>query len=432
MSQALCHPSQQTSQNIVSDDSSAQLNCRGCGHTLSYSFANLGMSPLANSYLQSQQLNQMELFYPLHAYVCEQCFLVQLGEFESPENIFSDYAYFSSFSESWLQHAKAYSQKMTERFSLNADSLVVEIASNDGYLLQYFKEQAIPVLGVEPAANVAKVAEEAGVPTKVMFFGSETAQQLVAEGYQADLMAANNVLAHVPNIQDFVVGFQRLLKPTGVATFEFPHLLQLIKHNQFDTVYHEHFSYLSLLAIQQVFNKQGLQVFDVEQLPTHGGSLRVYVQQAENPPYPVSATVAEILQAEDAAGLNQLNTYLSFSQQVQAVKYSVLSFLTEAKQQGKSIVGYAAAAKGNTLLNYCGVGPEFLDYVVDRSPHKQGRFLPGTHIPIMSPEKIKETKPDYVLILAWNLQNEVKEQMSFIKEWGGQFLVPIPSLKVLT
>ncbi len=420
-----------TETNPEMNKKQSALNCRFCQSSVTHTFANLGMSPLANAFVKAEHLSNMERFYPLHAYVCDQCFLVQLGEFESPEAIFSDYAYFSSYSDSWLSHAKNYTQQMTNRFKFDEQSLVVEVASNDGYLLQYFKEKNISVLGIEPAANVAKVAEEIGIPSLVEFFGTDCAQKLVAKGKQADLMIANNVLAHVPNINDFVAGFQLLLKPTGIATFEFPHLLQLIQHNQFDTIYHEHFSYLSLLTIQQVFAKQGLEVFDVEELPTHGGSLRVFVQQAEHQPHSVSNTVAELIETEKNAGLNQLNTYLRFSEQVKAVKYNLLSFLTEAKQQDKFIVGYAAAAKGNTLLNYCGIGPEFVDYVVDKNPYKQGRYLPGTHIPVKAPEAIQGTKPDYVLILAWNLQDEVKAQMDFIQDWGGQFLVPIPQLKIL-
>lgn len=410
-------------------NSSPQL-CRFCNSSLRDSFVDLGMSPLSNSYLPAKNLNNMEPFYPLHAYVCASCFLVQLAEFQSPEQIFSDYAYFSSFSETWLQHAKNYVEQMIERFHFDSTSQVVEIASNDGYLLKNFKECGVPVLGIEPAKNVAKVAEDAGIPTVTKFFGSETALELSKAGKQADLLLGNNVLAHVPDLNDFVQGQKILLKPNGVITMEFPHLLNLIKENQFDTIYHEHFSYLSLLTVKEVFAAKGLIIFDVDELPTHGGSLRIYARHAEDESKPVTDRVTELLNKEESEGLRNLSTYTAFSTKVQETKRKLLEFLIQAKDAGKSIVAYGAPAKGNTILNYCGIRTDFISYTVDRSPHKQGLFLPGTHIPIFHPEKISETKPDYVLILPWNLKEEIIEQMSCIRQWGGQFVVPIPDVKV--
>jgi 2-polyprenyl-3-methyl-5-hydroxy-6-metoxy-1,4-benzoquinol methylase len=405
--------------------------CRFCGAPLALSFADLGMSPPSNSYLEAEDLNRMERFYPLHAWVCEKCFLVQLEEFETPEQIFSDYAYFSSYSESWLAHAKAYTQAMTARLGLNAGSFVVEIASNDGYLLQYFVAQGIPVLGIEPAANVAAVAEKKGVPTLVKFFGTQTARELAAAGRKADLILGNNVLAHVPDLNDFVRGMGVLLKPGGVVTMEFPHLLRLMQENQFDTIYHEHFSYISFVVAERVFAAHGLTLFDVDEIPTHGGSLRIYARHAWNGALRVSAKVAELREREHAAGMERAETYRTFAEQVKATKRSLLKFLIGAKESGKSVVGYGAPAKGNTLLNYCGVRSDLLEYTVDRSPHKQGRFLPGVHIPIHAPEKIMQTRPDYVLILPWNLREEIVGQMAGIRAWGGRFVVPIPETKVL-
>jgi 2-polyprenyl-3-methyl-5-hydroxy-6-metoxy-1,4-benzoquinol methylase len=404
--------------------------CRFCANLLKHTFVDLGMSPPSNSYLAANQLQVAEKFYPLHAYVCEKCFLVQLEEFESPEDIFSDYAYFSSYSASWLNHAKSYTDLMVEKFGFNSSSKVIEIASNDGYLLQYFKELDIPVLGIEPAANVAKVAEAKGIPSLVKFFGVNTANELVESGTQADLLLGNNVLAHVPDLNDFVAGMKIVLKPDGVLTMEFPHLLQLIDKNQFDTIYHEHFSYFSFLTVEQVFAAHGLTLFDVEEISTHGGSLRIYGKHRETNPA-ISDRLRNLKEREIAAGLNTIDTYLSFTEKVQTTKRNLLSFLIDAKKESKSVVGYGAPAKGNTLLNYCGVRTDFIDYTVDLSPHKQNTFLPGTHIPVYHPDKIKETKPDYLLILPWNLQQEIMGQMAFIREWGGQFVVPIPSLEVL-
>jgi 2-polyprenyl-3-methyl-5-hydroxy-6-metoxy-1,4-benzoquinol methylase len=410
----------------------SQRPCRFCGSPLTLSFADLGMSPPSNSYLKPDQLDRMERFYPLHAWVCGKCFLVQLEEFESPEEIFSDYAYFSSYSDSWLKHAKAYTEAMAKRFSLGPSSYVVEIASNDGYLLQYFVERGVPVLGIEPAANVAAVAEKKGVPSLVKFFGVKTAQELVASGRQRpDLMLGNNVLAHVPDLNDFVAGMKILLAPGGVVTMEFPHLLRLMHENQFDTIYHEHFSYISFVVAERVFAAHGLTLFDVDEIPTHGGSLRIYARHAENAALPVSPKVAELRGRERAAGLERADTYLSFAEQVRATKRSLLKFLISAREAGKRVVGYGAPAKGNTLLNYCGVRTDLIEYTVDRSPHKQGHFLPGVHIPVYGPERIRETRPDYVLILPWNIKDEVMAQMADVRGWGGKFVVPIPEVRVL-
>ncbi len=408
-----------------------QAKCRFCRKSLKHTFVDVGMSPLSNAFLRQEQLNSAEKFYPLHAYVCEQCFLVQLEQFESPDQIFSDYAYFSSYSDSWLRHAKAYTELMVERFGFNPSSQVIEIASNDGYLLQYFQQKGIPVLGIEPAANVARVAEEKGIPSLVKFFGVETAKALASEGKSADLLLGNNVLAHVPDLNDFVAGMKIVLKPQGILTMEFPHLLQLVEQNQFDTVYHEHFSYFSFLTVEKVFAAHGLTLFDVEELPTHGGSLRIYARHEDAEAIVVNERVIQLKAKEVQAGLDQIETYLGFSEQVKSTKRKLLSFLIEVKNQGKSIVGYGAPAKGNTLLNYCGIRTDLLDYTCDRSPHKQGSFLPGTHIPIDHPDRIRETKPDYLLILPWNLKDEIMQQMAHIREWGGQFVVPIPQVEVI-
>ena len=407
-----------------------QSQCRSCGTTLAHTFVDLGMSPLANSYIKPEQRSRMEPFYPLHVYVCSACLLVQLEQFSSPHDIFSDYAYFSSFSDSWLAHAKRYVDMIADRFQLGRDSKVVEIASNDGYLLQNFVARGVPVLGVEPAANVAEVAKQKGVNTTVAFFGEKTARDLVADGWGADLIIGNNVLAHVPDLNDFVKGLKVLLKPMGLVTMEFPHLVQLMKQNQFDTIYHEHFSYFSFLAVEKVFARHGMTLFDVEELPTHGGSLRIYARHAQDSSKPIGARAQDLKTREEEAGFGRLAHYLSFGPQVEATKRKLVSFLIAAKQEGKRVVGYGAPAKGNTLLNYCGVRTDFIDYTVDRSPHKQGHFLPGVHIPIHSPEKVRETRPDYLLILPWNLREEVMEQMAFIREWGGKFVVPIPDIKV--
>ncbi len=404
--------------------------CRSCGERLSHVFADLGSSPLANAYLTEAQLEQPEPFYPLRVYVCQGCFLVQLPQVVTPAEMFSDYAYFSSYSESWLRHARTYAEQMIERFGLDSTSKVVEIASNDGYLLQYFKERGVPVLGVEPAANVAAAAHEAGIPTLVEFFGLDTADELRLSGEEADLLVGNNVLAHVPDLAGFVEGLKLLLKPNGVVTLEFPHLLRLIENGEFDTIYHEHVSYFSLLAVERPFAHAGLALFDVEELPTHGGSLRVYLRHVEDASKPTSRRVEQLREHEREAGLERLETYTEFDERVRLVKRDLLDFLIGAKREGKSIVGYGAAAKGNTLLNYCGIRGDFVDYVVDRSPHKQGLFQPGTHLPILAPEEVEATKPDYLLLLPWNLKDEIIEQMSHVRAFGCRFVVPIPHTTV--
>ena len=405
------------------------MQCRFCAAPVTQSFADLGMSPLSNAFVAPERAGAMEPFYPLHARVCDACHLVQLEAFETPEQIFGDYLYFSSYAESWLRHAEAYAAEMVARFGLGAASQVVEVASNDGYLLQYFAARGVPVLGVEPAANVAAVAREKGIPTEVAFFGVATAQRLKAAGVAPQLMAANNVLAHVPELNDFVAGFAVLLAPGGVLTVEFPHLLRLMQQNQFDTIYHEHFSYFSLLTVQRIFAAHGLRVFDVQQLPTHGGSLRVFVTQGDAA-HPETPAVAALLAEERAAGLAGRAAYDAFAEQVVDTKAALMAFCVEARRAGKTILGYGAPAKGNTLLNYCGIGPEFIAFTVDRSPHKQGLLLPGTRIPIRAPEALLEARPDYVLILPWNLREEIATQMAAVRDWGGRFVVPIPSVQV--
>ena len=410
-----------------------QPKCRFCAAPLSYVQCDLGMSPLANSYVRFEDSHNKEKLYPLKVWVCDQCLLSQLEEFESPDAIFSDYLYFSSFSSSWVEHARRYCEMMVERFHLDADSQAIEIASNDGYLLQHFKARGIPVLGIEPAANVAKVAwEQKQIPSVVKFFGVQTAKGLVADGKLADLLLGCNVLAHVPDINDFVGGLKIALKPAGIITFEFPHLLRLIENNQFDTIYHEHFSYLSLLAVEKVFAHHGLTLFDVEELPTHGGSLRIFARHSDNraPITAVTPRVATMREKETDFGLTKMATYTAFGDKVKATKRKLLDFLTAAKGAGKKVVGYGAAAKGVTLVNYCGVRDDLVDYVVDKSPHKQNHFMPGVHIPIFGPQKIFETKPDYLLILPWNLKKEISEEMEGIRAWGGQFVVPIPEVQV--
>ena len=404
--------------------------CRCCGEALSETFADLGMTPMANAFVAPDRAAGMEPFYPLHAMVCGTCRLVQLAEFESPAAIFSDYLYFSSVSESWLQHAERYAEAMTARLGLGPATPVVEVASNDGYLLRNFVRRGIPVLGVDPAANVAEAARAAGVPTEVAFFGEATARRLRAAHPAPRLMAANNVLAHVPDIHDFVEGFRILLAPEGLATFEFPHLLRLMVENQFDTIYHEHFSYLSLLVVRRLFAEHGLMVREVEELPTHGGSLRVHAVHAGLPGAAPDASVARVIAAERAAGLDDTEAYRRFARGVVEAKCDLMDFLVRARREGKRVAGYGAPAKGNTLLNYCGVGPELLPFTVDRSPHKQGLLLPGTRIPVLAPEAILQERPDYVLILPWNLREEVSRQMAAIRGWGGRFVVPIPRLQV--
>ncbi|MGE5057519.1 MAG: methyltransferase domain-containing protein [Acidobacteriota bacterium] len=404
--------------------------CRFCGAGLQQTFADLGVSPLCETYPAAADFHRGEVYYPLHVYVCQKCFLVQLEEYESAQNIFSAYAYFSSYSDSWLKHSETYCNKMKSRFGLNDRSFVVEVASNDGYLLQYFVHQGVPVLGIEPAANVAEVAVGKGVPTLVRFFGAELAKQLSAEGRCADLVLGNNVLAQVPDLNDFVEGLKILLKPDGVLTLEFPHLLKLIELNEFDTIYHEHFSYFSLLTTQRIMEAHGLKVFDVEELKSHGGSLRVYACRAECDAHPLQSGVAKVVGDEEKAGLHSPVGYKNFARQVKETKLALVTFLLQAAEEGKSVAGYGAPGKSATLLHYCGIGKDFVEYTVDRSPYKQGRFLPGNHIPIYHPDRIRETKPDYVLILPWNLKDEIMEQLRFIREWGGRFVVPIPKVRI--
>jgi SAM-dependent methyltransferase len=395
-------------------------SCRFCGAPLDAVFADLGSSPLANSYIVPERLGAMEPFYPLRALVCGRCFLVQLEEFESPEHIFSDYAYFSSYSKSWLEHCRDYAERIVARLGLGAHSQVVELASNDGYLLQYFRSAGIPVLGVEPAENVAAVAQRRGVPTLVEFFGRATARTLAAST-PADLLIANNVLAHVPDINDFVAGVKLLLKPRGVVSMEFPHLLRLMQGKQWDTIYHEHFSYLSLLTVSRLFQAHGLRLFDVEELPTHGGSLRVYGAHGEDETRPEGERIAQLRERERASGFERLATYTGYAANVAADKRQILGFLIALKNQGLRVVGYGAPAKGNTLLNYCGVRRDFLDYTVDLSPHKQGRHLPGSRLAIRSPEALREDRPDVVVILPWNLREEIAHEHAYIRAWGGRF-----------
>ncbi len=409
----------------------AGARCRFCSTPLKHTLVDLGMSPLCESYVNREQLNQMEAFYPLHVKVCDKCYLAQLEEYVSVEHIFSEYAYFSSFSETWLKHAADYVDMIVKRLSLGRESLAVELASNDGYLLQNFVKKGIPALGIEPAANVAKVAVERGVPTLVKFFGRKTAQEMVAEGKKADLIIGNNVLAQVPDLNDFVGGVSILLKPQGVATLEFPHLIRLLAENQYDTIYHEHFSYFSFITVEKIFAAHGMTLFDVEEIPTHGGSIRIYARHVKDDSKPASPRVFELRNRELAAGLDRMDTYRTFGEKVMESKRSLLHFLIGARREGKRIAGYGAPGKGNTLLNYCGVRTDFLDYTVDRNPYKQGKFLPGTHIPIHSPEMIQQTKPDYVLILPWNFKDEIVKQMTGIREWGGKFVVAIPSIRII-
>lgn len=404
--------------------------CRCCGAPLTETFADLGMSPLANSYVPLAEAGAMERFYPLRSFVCKNCYLVQLGQYESPETIFADYLYFSSFSETWLRHAEEYVEQAIRRFHLNGETQVTEVASNDGYLLQYFKRRGIPVFGIDPAPTVADAAIKKGIPTEIAFFNAATARRLRAEGLRPALIVANNVMAHVPNLHDFVQGFRELLAPDGVITIEFPHLLRLMAENQFDTIYHEHFSYFSLLSAERVLGQHGLEVFDVEELPTHGGSLRIYVRHAEDGEKPISEATRTLRSQEIAAGLAETDAYRRFGERVVQTKLALLDFLIDAKRSEKRVVGYGAPAKGNTLLNYCGVGPELLEYTVDLSPHKQGHLLPGTRIPILAPEVILKDKPDFVLILPWNLKDEISKQMAAVRGWGGKFVVPIPTAKI--
>ena len=404
--------------------------CRFCQSPLEQTFVDLGRSPLCQAHVKPDELNGMEPFYPLHAYVCGNCFLVQLEEFVAPSEIFNNYAYFSSYSNSWLEHAEKYTEQVLGKFPIDSKSLVAEIASNDGYLLQYFVAKGIPVLGIEPAANVADCAVKKGIRTESKFFGLDTAKQMVDKYGKADLLIGNNVLSHAPDINDFVSGMKVFLNFEGQITMEFPHLLRLVEGNQFDTICHEHFSYLSFTATQKIFQYHGLELFDVEELSTHGGSIRIYAKHLEDKTKAISFRVVELLKRERHAGMSDIGFYRDFENKVKDTKYKILKFLISAKQEGKTIAGYGAPGKGNTLLNYCGIRMDFIDYTVDRNPLKQGNFLPGTLIPIYEPDKIRETKPDYVFILPWNIKDEIMESMSFIQEWGGKFVIPIPELKI--
>jgi hypothetical protein len=400
--------------------------CRFCDTPLEITFVDLGMQPPCQSVVKEDKLANMEAFFPLHAFVCQNCFLVQLEEYVAPEDIFTEYAYFASYSDSWLEHCKRYVNMISDKLKLESNSFVVEIASNDGYLLQYFKEKNIPMLGVEPARNVAQVAIDKGIPTLIKFFNSETAKQLVNEGKKADLVIGNNVLAQVPPLNDFVKGVKIILKEKGIATFEFPHLVNLMEKNQFDTIYHEHYSYFSFTTISRIFEKQGLILYDVEELPTHGGSLRIYARHLEDKSKKITKNAINLLKQEKEFGIEKIQTYNDFEEKVKTTKRKSLELLINIKNKGKKIVGYGAAGKGNTFLNYLGIRTDFIDYVVDRNPYKQHTYLPGSRIPVYAPEKIRETKPDYVLILPWNLKKEISKQNEFIKEWGGEFIVMIP------
>jgi SAM-dependent methyltransferase len=408
------------------------MQCRFCNTPLRYLFLSLGASPLSNSYLNIEDLHKMEPYYPLDVYVCENCMLVQLEEFEKATEIFhAGYAYFSSFSDSWLKHCEQYVDMVVQRFSLNEKKFVVEIASNDGYLLQYFKKYNIPMLGIEPATNTAHAAQKKGIPTEINFFDKAYAEKMRQKGQQADLIIGNNVLAHNPNLNDFISGLKTILKADGLITMEFPHLARLIEENQFDTIYHEHFSYFSFLAVERIFREHGLTIFDVEELPTHGGSLRIYAANDEDQNKSLSHRVNDLKAREISQGYGKIDHYLTFHQNVETVKRNLLQMLIGLKNEGKKIVGYGAPAKGNTLLNYCGIRTDFLDYTVDRSPHKQNCYLPGSRIPIKHPDQIRQDKPDYVLILPWNIKEEIVSQMVHIREWGGRFIVPIPHAHII-
>ncbi|MBM3417013.1 MAG: class I SAM-dependent methyltransferase [Bacteroidetes bacterium] len=407
------------------------MTCRFCKTPLEHIFIDLVNSPPSNSFLEADQLNEPETFYPLKVFTCHHCFLIQVDEYKKSGDIFdSNYVYFSSYSSSWLAHARQYTEMMTDRFGLNEQSQVIEIASNDGYLLQYFVKKKIPVLGIEPTLNTAEAARQKGVDTWVEFFGVKLSEKLVQERMKADLLLGNNVLAHVPDIVDFVKGMKIILKSAGVITMEFPHLLQLVNNNQFDTIYHEHFSYLSFYTVQQIFSAQGLELFDVDELSTHGGSLRIYAKHKEDNSKNISSNVQKVLQKEMNAGINTLDFYTSFTSKAGKVKIDFLSFLIEQNRNGKRVAGYGAAAKGNTLLNYCGVKNDFIEFVVDANPAKQNKFLPASHIAVVDENHLKKSKPDFVIIFPWNLKEEIATQLSYIRDWGGQFVIPIPCLTV--
>ncbi len=408
------------------------MQCRFCGTRLEHVFIDLGNSPPSNSFLNKEQLNEPEVFYPLKVFTCHNCFLVQIDEYKKSGEIFNNlYAYFSSYSSSWLRHASNYADMMVDRFGFNENSRVVEVASNDGYLLQYFLQKQIPVLGIEPTKNTAAVAIEKGIETVIDFFGVSLATQLAKNEQRADLLLGNNVLAHVPDINDFVAGLKILLNSSGIVTMEFPHLMQLVDNSQFDTIYHEHFSYLSLYTVKQIFNKHELEIFDVEELPTHGGSLRIFVKHADNNEQPESKNVENLLAKEKKRGMKELHYYKGFKKKVEDVKMGLLQFIVSEKSKGKSIAAYGAAAKGNTLLNFCGIRNDFIDFVIDANPHKQNKFLPASHIPVLNEEHLKKERPDYVLILPWNLKEEIMHQLDYIRQWNGKFVIPIPELQII-
>lgn len=406
-------------------------HCRFCSEVLNIPFIDLGMSPLANSFIEPENIDKPETLFPLKVMVCRNCFLVQLEEFEKPEDIFTDYIYFSSYSQSWLQHSMQYVNRVIERFKLNSRSKIIEIASNDGYLLQYFVSKGFDVLGIEPAKNIAKTAISIGVPTLQEFFNTETAGELVYKGIKADLLIANNVLAHVPNLNDFIKAVKLVLKDKAIFTAEFPHLMELIKKNQFDTIYHEHYSYFSFLTINKIFKHHGLKIFDVEKLPTHGGSLRIYATQADNETFPENKSISLLLELEFKHSLNNINAYQGFAKKVLIIREDMRKLLIKLKNEGNKISAYSAPAKGNTLLNYCAIGNDIIDFTVDLNPLKQGKYLPGTKIPVYNPRIIKETKPDYLLILSWNIKDEIVKQMNYVRNWGGKFIIPIPEVTII-
>ncbi len=407
------------------------MNCRHCQTELNTVFADLHFSPPSNSFLLENQLNSTENYFPLKVYACPNCFLVQVDEYKNAKEIFDqEYVYFSSFSTSWLAHCKSYTEQMIERFGFGESDQVVEIASNDGYLLQYFKEQGLPVLGIEPTANTAAVAQEKGIKTLVEYFGTDTAGAIAQREGKASLLLGNNVLAHVPDINDFVQGMKLMLAENGVITMEFPHLLQLIEESQFDTIYHEHFSYLSFIAVEKIFASVGITLFDVEEIPTHGGSLRIFGKHEDDVSHEVTNRVKNLVSKEKNAGLNSISTYKNFQEKCDKIKLDFTEFLIQQKKSGKKVAGYGAAAKGNTLLNFCGIKKDLIDYVVDKSPHKQNKYLPGAHIPVVHEDHLKENKPDYVIIFPWNIKTEIMDQLQYIKDWGGQFVIAIPELTV--
>lgn len=421
----------ETTQQPLATDNATGTCCRFCGSRNLRSFVDLGMSPLCQTHIKPEQLNNMEPFYPLHALVCEDCRLAQLDEFVAPDDIFSEYAYFSSFSDSWVAHAERYVEKMCDELSLDSNSQVMEIASNDGYLLQHFVKRQVPVLGIEPAANIAEAAREKGIRTTVRFFGDDTAREIVAEYGHADLLLGNNVLAHVPDLNGFVAGMKIVLAEHGTITMEFPHLYRLMESNQFDTIYHEHFSYFSFIVVERVFAAHGLTLFDVEELPTHGGSLRIYARHQDDESRPLTDRLKALRQRELDDGLDTMARYHQFADQVKRTRWNIMRFFVEAKEAGKKVVGYGAPGKGNTLLNYCGVQKDFLEFTVDRNPYKQGTYTPGTHIPILAPEVIADAKPDYIFILPWNLKEEITQSLAYTREWGCQFVIPIPEIEVI-